>query len=149
LPVIAICIIQAYGTLSMLAMLPLFGAAFPLAGFVVTGWFAWALWLGSIGLSAYAAWGFYHLNLRVWLIYTITFLALGVSSVVTFLYVDLTDYYRIVGLPERQIQQIAASPFARGNMLVCFSALGIALLGGYLFYVRRYFHGPASRVVPA
>lgn len=139
LPVIAICLLQAYGAFSMLTMMPQFGAAFPLAGFVVTGWLSWALWLGFVGFSLYAAWGFYHLRYRVWLIYTVGIVLLGLSSVVTFLRIDLLKYYRMAGFPEWQINQIAVSPLVRGPMIVWFSVLGLILLGGYLAFLRRYF----------
>lgn len=142
LPVIAICLLQAYGAFSMLTMMAQFGAAFPLAGFVVTGWPSWILWLGFVGFSLYAAWGFYHLRYRAWLIYTTVVMLLGISSVVTFLRIDLLDYYRMSGFPEWQINQIAASPLFRRHMMVWLSLVGIILLGGYLAYLRRYFLAP-------
>lgn len=144
LPVIAICLLQAYGAFSVLAMMAQFGAAFPLAGFVVTGWPSWILWLGFIGFSLYAAWGFYRLRYRAWLIYTVGGMLLGISSVVTFLRVDLLDYYRISGFSEWQINQIAASPLARGHTMAWLSLAGIILLGGYLAFLRRYFLEPRT-----
>lgn len=139
LPVIAICILQSCGALYILAMMPRLGAAFPLAGFVVTGWLSWTLWLGFIGLSAYAAWGFYHLQRSAWLIYTIAIVTIGLSSVMTFMRIDLLEYYRMTGLPEQQISQLAVSPLVRGHNPVWFSVLSTILFGGYLVYLRRYF----------
>jgi hypothetical protein len=144
LPVLAMCILQMFGAVYLLA-LPRFGAAMPLAGFLVTGWAARVLWLGFAGLSFYGAWGFYHLRARVWLIYTATIVLFAVSSVVTFLRVDLLDYYRLVGMPEQQIEQIAASPLIKGHGFILMSVASLVIFGGYLLYLRRYF---VTREVP-
>ena len=138
LPVLAMVILQVCGG-ACVALMPRFGAAMPVAGFVLTGWLARVIWMGFAGLSFYAAWGFYRLQPRAWLIYTITILAFGVSSTVTFLRVDLLDYYRLIGLPERQIKQIAASPLVHGHAILWLPGLSVVIFGGYLLYLRRFF----------
>ena len=149
LPVLAMCILQASGAIYVVLM-PRFGAAMPLAGFLVTGWLARIVWFGFAGLSAYAAWGFYRLKPSVWLLYTIAIVVFGLSSTVTFLRIDLLDYYRAVGMPESQIKQIAVSPLVHGHMIVWMTGFGVAFFGGYLLYLRRYFLGTnRSSVTPS
>jgi hypothetical protein len=138
LPVLAMCILQLFGGIYVLLM-PRFGAAVPLAGFLVTGWPARILWFGFAGFSLYAARGFYRLQRRVWSIYTVAIIAMGLSSMITFIRIDLLDYDRAIGLPDWQIKQIAASPIIHGHMIIWMSALSVILFGGYLLYLRRYF----------
>jgi len=138
LPVLAMCILQVYGA-GCLLFIPGFGAVMPLAGFMVTGWPARLLWFGFAGFSIYAARGFYRQIPRVWLIYTVVVVGFGLSSVLTFLRVDLLEYYRTVGLPEWQIKQMAANPLMKGNFIVGLSALSMTLFVGFLLYLRRYF----------
>lgn len=148
LPVIAICLLQCWGAIYVVLM-PRFSAAVPLAGFLVTGWLARVIWFGFAGLSLYAAWGFYRLRYRAWLIYTVAIVAFGLSSLATFSRIDLLDYYRAVGMPDWQIRQIAASPLIQSHALLWISALSIVLLGGYLLYLRRYFVAAKDRSIPA
>lgn len=138
LPVVAMCVLQAFGGIYLLLM-PRFGAAIPVAGAIVTGWTARLLWLGFIAVSLYSAWGFYRLDRRAWLIYTAMILVLGISNVVTFLRVDLVDYYRALGMPAFQVEQIARSPIVRGPFVVAGSVVSLGFFGGFLLYLRRYF----------
>ncbi len=138
LPVLAMVLLQAYGA-AYVVLMPRFGGAFPLAGILVTGWSARVLWYGFAGLSLYAARGFYRLQPRVWLIYTIAMLAVGLSSLVTFLRVGLPDYYRAIGMSERQVEQISASPLVHGHAFIWLSLASLAVIAGYLLYLRRYF----------
>ena len=140
LPVLAMCILQVYGAGCVIFM-PGFGAAMPLAGFLVTGWPARLLWFGFAGFSIYAARGFHRQNPRVWLIYTVVVVCVGVSSILSFLRIDLLEYYRAVGFPEWQIKQLAANPLVKGNFIVGLSALSLTLFVGFLLYLRRYFPG--------
>lgn len=138
LPVIAWCIMQVYGAVSMLLMWR-FSAAVPLFGWVVTGWIAHAAWLAFSGFCLWSAWGFYRLKYQTWLAYTILASVGGLSGLVTFSQVELVDYYGMLGLPERQIKQIAASPLAQGHNFIWFAALSFAVALGYLMFLQRYF----------
>ncbi len=140
LPVIAMCLVQAYGGISMLLM-PGFWNAVPLAGIVITGWPARLYFLGFVVFSLYSAWGFYRLNLRTWLLYTVAIVVVGISSAITFLRIDLADYYKLSGLREAQIRQITANPLFQSNHFAWFCLFGIGLFAGYLLYLRRFFTG--------
>jgi len=138
LPVIAMCIVQLFGAIYVLLM-PRFGAVVPLAGFLVTGWFARILWFGFAIFSLYGMRGFYQLRPSAWLVYTVGTTAIGLSSIITFMRIDLLDYYRSVGLSDGQLKQMAASPLVQGHTIVWITALSLGLFGVFLLYLRRYF----------
>src|SRR4029079_15914317 len=54
LPVLALCLLQAFSVPVVLLTIPVYGAVFPLAGFVVQGWTARLLWLVVAVFLAYA-----------------------------------------------------------------------------------------------
>ncbi|HWA26860.1 MAG TPA: hypothetical protein VG734_14470 [Lacunisphaera sp.] len=143
LPVIAMCILQTYGAFAIV-MTPWFGSAFPLFGYVVTGWPAKLLLFGFGAFSLFAARGFYRLQPRFWLLYTALVTAMGISTIITFLRVDVLVFYRSAGMPETQIQQIAANPVMQGHFMAWLMALSMGLYLGYLLYLRRYFSKPSA-----
>ena len=128
-------------------LLPKYSAAIPLGGFIVTGWIARVVWIGLVGFILYAAWGLYRLSHRVWLVYTCVVIVGVLSTTVTFMRIDLLDYYRAVGLPEWQIKQLALSPLLKGHFFLWMSSLSSLLLVGYLLYLRRYFTGAKTSAV--
>jgi hypothetical protein len=127
-----------FGAFAMVTS-PRFGAAMPLMGSIVTGWPARLFWFGWAAFSLYAARGFYRLERRVWLAYSFVMLFFSISSLVTFLRVDLMDYYRAVELPAWQLEQIAKSPLVRNGMIFRIGGLCALPYFGYLFYLRRFF----------
>jgi hypothetical protein len=141
LPIIAFCVVQAYAVIYMLC-LPKFGQAVPLFGTFVTGWTASAVWLAYALFMLWAMRGFYRLDRRVWLVYVIVICATGLSSLVTFFRINVLDYYRLIGLPEWQIKQVALSPLVQGNNFLWVCGLSLVLGVGYLLFLRRYFVGP-------
>ncbi len=143
LPVLAWCLVQAYGAVSMLLMWK-FSSAVPLFGFVVTGGIARVLWVGFAGFTLWSAWGLYRLNARVRLIYLVVSVLAGISSLITFSRVNLFDYYRTIGLPEWQLKQIALSPLAQGHNFLWFFAASMVIFVGYQFFLQRYFVQPRA-----
>jgi hypothetical protein len=143
LPVLAWCLLQVYGAVAMLLVWK-FAGAVPLFGYVLTGWSAHAIWVGFSLFCLWAARGFYRLNPRAWLAYTTLMFLGGLSSLVTFSRIGLLDYYRIMGLPEWQIKQIAVSPLVQGHNFLWGSTVGLAIFLGYLVFLRRYFVRPPA-----
>lgn len=137
LPVLAMCIVQV-GSSACLLLMGRY-AAYPIFGYIVTGWPARPLWLGFVAFSLYSARGFYRLCRRVWLVYTVVLLALSVSSIATFLHGDLIALYQAAGMPEWELKQVARSPLIRSNLFVWYAAVGALIYGGYLLYLGRYF----------
>jgi len=147
LPVLALCLMQAFGAVMMLFILPVYGRVFPLAGFVVQGWPARMLWLVVIAFLAYAARGCYRLELRTWWVYLVGTLLLWSSSLVTFQRLGLVEFYRLMGIPQRQLELMARNPLLANGSILWVGLLSMVIFLGYLFYVRRYF--PAAKDRPA
>ena len=146
LPVVVTCILQVLTT-AYIILLPQFGAAIPLAGTIVIGWPARLLWWGFAAFSILSARGFYRLAPRAWSIYTIGILAFWILSTATFLRIGLLEYYHAIGLPDWQVEQVSHSPLAQGHLFIYVSAISLVIYGGYLLYIRRYFHTPRTTLV--
>jgi len=138
LPVLALVMLMSFGAVSLLMMLPLYGGAFPLAGYVVTGAVARLLWLIVIVFLVYAGWGFYRLDRQAWRVYLVGSVALWTSSLVTFGRIGLVEYYRQAGMPRHQLELMASNPLLTPASLLGISAVGAALYLSFLFYVRRF-----------
>jgi hypothetical protein len=149
LPVLALCLMKIFGAAMLLLILPVYGRVFPLAGYMILGWPARGLWLAVIAFMVYAARGFYRLDQRVWWIYTVGALALWSSSLVTFQRVGLVDFYRRMGLPERQLELMAQNPLLLNGSILWLSLLSMMVFLGYLLYVRRYFSAARDRPAAA
>lgn len=139
LPVLALCLLQGFTVPMVLLTIPVYGGAFPLAGFVMQGWTARLLWLVVAVFLAYSARGFYRLELRAWWVYTIGAVVMWASSLATFLRIDLIEFYRLMGLPERQLERMANNPLLAHGTLLWLSGLGALAFLCYLLYVRRFF----------
>lgn len=148
LPVLTMVLIQAFGAFSMLSMTSTYGRVFPLCGPVLTGLPAMACYLFFVIVSVYAAWGFYHLQVRAYWIYLITMLFGSVSSVITFSGGRLMSYYRSMGLPQEQLDAIAKTPMVQysGSVWIV-GIVGLTILG-YLLWLRKFFT-PATQVARA
>jgi hypothetical protein len=138
-PVLALCLLQGFTALMLLLILPLYGRVFPFAGVVLQGWSARLLWLALAAFMAFAAWGFYRLNPRVWWAYATVTLLVWASSLLTIGRVGLIELYRQMGLPERQLELMATNPLFRHGIIVWLSALGMGFFLAYLIFLRRYF----------
>jgi len=149
LPVLALCLLKIFGAAMLLLILPTYGRVFPLAGVVLQGWPSRVLWLAVTAFMLYAARGFYRLDLRVWWIYTVGALVLWASSLVTFQRVGLVDFYRQMGLPERQLELLARNPMLVNGSILWLSLLSMVLFLGYLLYVRRFFSDLKDRPAAA
>jgi MFS family permease len=149
LPVLALVLMKGFGALVVLLILPIYGHAFPVYGTVVLGWESRFLWVAVIVFMAYAARGFYRLDLRVWRIYLVGAMVLWASSLVTFQRIGLVEFYRQMGLPERQLLMMEKNPLLQGNSLLWISLLSMVVFLGYLLYVRRYFTAATDRPAAA
>jgi hypothetical protein len=149
LPLLAMCLVQAFGGAYFLLIVPQMGGAFPLAGIVVTGPLAYVLWIVGSALSLYCAWGFYRRQFLAWVAYLGFLVIFGVGSLVTFARVDMADYYRLAGMSAAQVKMIAASPLIRSGGILWVSGLTLALCGSYALYLLRYFRPQADAAAPA
>ena len=138
LPVLIMCLLQISGSLCFLIM-PRFWSVIPFFGTLVTGWPARLLWIILIIVSLCAARGFYRLNFHAWLVYLLTVVACLTSTGITFIHIELIDYYRAIDLPEWHLEMMAKNPLATGNYAFASTILSPVAFVGYLIYLRRYF----------
>lgn len=138
LPVLAVCLLQAYTTVS-LVLAPRYWTAFPFAGHFVTGWPANVAWLGIAAFALYVGWGFYHLSQRAWWTNLIAIMVLATSAILTFWRADLMAYYRAAGIPDWEIEQLSRSALVHSHLFVWLSLVGAVFYLAYLLYLRRYF----------
>ena len=143
LPVLALSLLLGFGALSMLPMLLVYHGVMPFFGRLVSGVPGTTLVLVMLALWCYCAWATYKLKLAGWWIILISFGVFMVSALVTYARVDLMEMYRLMGYPEKQIEQIQKFNFLKGNNLAWLMAVNMVSLFGYLLYVKRYFRRPA------
>jgi hypothetical protein len=139
LPVIAVVLLAAFGA-SCVLLMPKFGGMMPFFGHTLTGWTARLVWLGVSAFSVYTARGLYRRDYLAWKLY-LGFIVLAAANYAFSLSVlGLDGYYRASGLPEWQIQQIAANPMVRG-FSGWSAVVGMVPFVGFVVYLRRYFVG--------
>lgn len=144
LPVLALVLLQAVSAVCVLALLPLYGRAFPLFGILVTGWPAILANLAAGALFAGPIRAIYRQQINAWWWCTGTVLLCGASLMVTFARIDLPTFYQAAGMPAHQLQQLKATPFFQSPMAVWFGFVIILPWLGFLFWLKRYF-GPSGQ----
>lgn len=139
LPVLALSLFLAYGAVWMVIMLLAYHGVMPFFGYLLSGLPGGALILALTALWVYCARAIYHLKTAGWWITLIAFGVLLVSALLTFARIDLMDMYRLMGYPERQIEQMQRFTYFTGrNMLVFMSISSLPFLG-FILYVKKYF----------
>ncbi len=145
LPVLALCLLKAFSAgFLLLFLFTTYGHIFPLFGSIVQGVPARILWVALVAFLLYAARGFYRLDRRVYWTYLAGALLLWSSSFVTFLRVDMVDYYRLAGMPERQLAHIAQNPLMAHNTLALVNVATMVVGLAYLLYVKRFVPAAAT-----
>ncbi|MBA4136555.1 MAG: hypothetical protein C0518_04485 [Opitutus sp.] len=139
LPVLALVLLQAYGAVATVAMLPQFGAAFPLFGKIITAAPAYLLWVCVSAFSTALAWGCYRLKYRAWLANMVGITCLGISSAWTFAQNDLLDFYRAAGMGAAELEVLASNPLLRSGLMIWCTIGSAGLMLVYLLLIRRYF----------
>jgi len=139
LPVLAMVLLQAFGAVSMLTMLPVYGRAFPFFGVILKGLPATAMYLLFAAFSIYAARGFYRLQLKAFWAYFMVVVIFAISGVITLSHGNLMALYQAIDLPKAQLQQIDQMPFMHSQSLMWMGATGGLLYAGFLFWLKRYF----------
>ncbi|HEU5079179.1 MAG TPA: hypothetical protein VFT72_08190 [Opitutaceae bacterium] len=138
-PVLAIVLLQCAGVGSMLLFTPVYGWVFPFFGLLLQGPAAMILYLGAAVFMLATAWGFYRLRLTALWAYIAVILIFDASGVVTFSGGKLMLYYRAIGLPEAQLQQLNQMPMLHSSAIVWLGAFGALLYLGYLLWLKKYF----------
>ena len=142
LPVLGLSVVLGLGTVSLLMMPWAYNGVMPFFGVLLSGIRGSAMLLAVAGLWGYAAWACYRLRTVGWWVVFVTMLLYGLSNVMTFLQVDFKEMYRLMGVPEDQIQLLSQIPLFQGNgMFVVVGVMGVffVLALGYILFVKRFF----------
>ncbi|MEP6822017.1 MAG: hypothetical protein ABI946_06675 [Chthoniobacterales bacterium] len=141
LPVLAVSLWLAFGTLSMLVM-PVFHSGVrvaPLFGFLLSGVAGTVFYIALSAVWGYAAWAVYRLEWRGWWVVFLALILFGLSNAITYSVHDLSDVYALMGYPPAQVEQMRTLGFSGRSPMAWLSAVFILPLLGYLWYVRRFF----------
>ena len=138
LPVLGFCLWLAI-SVPMMLIAPFMGhAVIPFFGIFLTGGPAAMSYLAIAALWSYAAWSLYKLEMRGWWLILIALGLSMTSALLTFARRDMTEMYRLMGYPERQIEQIQKSGLLTGNSMTWLMALSMLPFLGYLLFIRRF-----------
>ena len=138
LPVLAVSLWLAFGTLSMMLM-PAFHSAAPVFGMLLSGVAGSAFYFLLAIVWAYSAWALYRLDRRGWWTIFIALILFCVSNVITYSRHDLGEVYAMMGYPPAQIEQIQKLFSTGGSTMVWTSLVCTLPLLGFLLYIRKYF----------
>jgi uncharacterized membrane protein YfcA len=122
----------------------LFGV-FPVFTVLLTGPSAVAIASGLAVLNGYFAWAAYRLRAIGWWGPLIAFTVTTASAAVYFARGDMTEYLAAAGLHGEQSRMLADSGLFGGDLMVVACSAWLAVLVGYLVWVRKYFIAPAAR----
>ena len=118
----------------------------PLFGTYVTGLPAAGLILGLAAAIVFAARACYHLRPAGWWIALLVIVGWTVSTMLTFHFIGIMEFYRHSGLPADQLALMEEQPFVHGHAPVLMGAVFGIACAAYLLYVRRYFS--SSKILP-
>jgi len=139
LPVLALCLLMAFGGIIMLGLLGSF-RGFPVFGIFVPGASGHLLVILFAGLFFYLARGLYRLQIGAWWAALGLMILSAISNLVTFWGPNLGDTYAKMGLDQRSAA-MAGQMSGAFHWLLPLSILPWVV---WLLCVRRYFTAPAA-----
>lgn len=139
-PVLAVVLLQLFGALSMLIILPIYGGVFPLFGTIVNGAIAYAIYVVLLAIHIYAARGFYLRQIKAYWVYFGLAVVGAVNGLLLLSRGQLIVVYEQMGFPEKQLKQMETMlPLFQSTGFLLLSVTSIAALLGYLLWLRRFF----------
>jgi hypothetical protein len=138
LPLLALCFILLYGSLSPLFMVST-GYVIPFFGTILSGLPAVILHMANSIICIYLAIQIYKLNIHAWYYSLYFFMFWVISSFVTFLFNDLMDIYHHMNISPDQLKVLENMGFftTKNMILMCTPVIIISLL--FLLYIKRFF----------
>ena len=138
LPVLAVSLLFGCWAASM-ALMGFYGWAFPFFGCVLSGTVGALVALVFALLSAYVAWGAYRLRIKAWWCSIVLTIAWTLSVGITFLHVDMCEFYEKMHLPEQQMEMLRKVAMSQGPTMALFMGFWAIGFLGLLLYTKRYF----------
>ncbi len=137
IPILAVSLALAFYTLISLFMAP-FGFPIPVLGQIATGSLsAVILAVTAVGF-AYATWGFHRLKTSGWWCLVLLLVFWLVSVAVTFSRVTFVDFYRVIGMPQQQLDLMEQVQPQMKYLYPYYGVVSVALFA-YLIYIRKFF----------
>jgi hypothetical protein len=146
MPVLALSILLAVGAASM-PMALVYHAVTPFFGVLLSGAAGAAMILLWAVLSAWLAWGTYRLKMAAWWGTLLMWIAMAISGGLTFSRVNPLEMYEKMGFPAAQLEMMRKTGVADAifGHISWWLLPVMAVMLGYLLYVRRYFlRGPGQ-----
>lgn len=138
LPVLAICL-WTWTSVPMMLLWPFTGlAVMPCFGMFVSGLPGALLCLVIAAVWGWAGWWLYRLDARGWWLILVAMLLFTVSTLLTYARHDISELYKMQGLPQAQIDQIQKMGLFTGNRMGWFTALFTLPFLGYLLFIKKY-----------
>lgn len=141
LPVLGLSLMLYAGAVSMLLMIVY--PALPFLGTILTGLPLVAYAVIISGVLLYLAKNIYDLKITAWTITVILSILGSVTGTITFLKMDMIEYYKALGYSEEAIAQMRLAEIWQvigvRTVAVPLMVISLAVWIGYLLYVRRFF----------
>ncbi len=118
----------------------------PFFGEFLTGMPAAGICVALAAVYGYGAWAMYKLKRHGWWLVVIVLCGYLASSLLTFARHDVMEMYRLMCLPEAQIQQLQNFSFISGGGIIWIMVLCTLPWFGYLIYIERFFRSRPQAV---
>ena len=139
LPVVALSLWLAFGSLAMLALPFAHRGMFPFFGTFLAGIPGTTIYLVMAVIWAYATWTLFRLQLRGWWL-VLVFSCIGsISCVLTYLHPDPEEMYQLMGIPQQHTAMVQQLGLFNRHMMAWSSIAFTLPFLGYLLFIRRYF----------
>ena len=141
--------VTAYSCLDAGVFVPFF----PLFGTLLGGWAARIALIMLAVILAVLADGLYRRSMAAWWGAAAVTVLSGVSNVLTWMRVPMIRMYEVMGMSEKQLAMMRASPVVNSSMMTYWMAAGAIAVLAYLVWIREDFvappQPPAAEAPPA
>jgi len=137
--ILGLSLALALGAVTTLPMALLYQPVIPFFGALVTGWPALLALVAGSGFQAWAAGATYSQKSSAWWAVLVATIVVMASSFVTFMRVDLLDFYRAAGYQDDMIAAFERIGFGSSRSLVLWSHALLVPLVGYMVSIRKLF----------
>jgi MFS family permease len=138
LSVIALCaLVLVWGT-GQLTMVG-YHFAIPFFGQIISGPAGASVVMLIAGLSIWLTIGLYRLREPAWWGTLAAIIVYALSTITTFLRVDMMDYYEIMGLPTEQLELMGTASMLTGASMIAMVAFYLAPFLSLMMFVRKHF----------
>jgi hypothetical protein len=147
LPVLAMSLLLGLSVLSYLGIIFSY-RIIPFFGVFLTGVPAVIVCIVVIAICGIAALGLYRLDRRAWWLLLLTMTLLFLSSIITYWFHGLREFYELSGYSAQQVRAMQNAAVFEGHRMVWMTLATVLPMIGYILFIGRYFR-PAARELSA